>query len=135
MAQKAAIVIFLGLIFALNSVDCSSEPNIQVDVVHNLNEFLRANPTATLLEPVKNGTSPRLTLTYKTGQRVNGDSLQAQLIDWFTYAAPQDVKATFNYPVSGTGAIVSYIQVDIEQVRGYDITYSDITLIVIEQQF
>lgn len=132
MAQKAALSIFLALIFALNTVNCSSEPNIQVDVVHNLTEFLRANPTATLLEPVKNGPSSRVQLTYKTGDRVNGDSLKAQKADWFNYASPQDVKVTLNYPDGGTGAIVTYIQVDVEQVRKY---YHDITLIVIEQQF
>lgn len=45
----------------------------------------------------------------------SGDSLQATDSSNYAWGAPQDVKLSLKYPRSGTGATISYIQIDVEQ--------------------
>lgn len=80
MARVVLISIFVALIILFSSVECSNDApstNIELTVVQNLTDYLRANPDVKLLhplikEPLTAGPSPRIKLIYKTGNRVNG---------------------------------------------------------------
>lgn len=46
----------------------------------------------------------------------SGDSLQGFAEKNFDYTTPQEIKVTVQYPGSGVGAVISYVQIDVEQV-------------------
>lgn len=80
MTRLVLISIFVALTVNIISVECSNDApstNIELTVVQNLTDYLRANPDVKLLhpmikEPLTAGPSPRTKLIYKTGNRVNG---------------------------------------------------------------
>lgn len=48
--------------------------------------------------------------------QISGDRLQATDSDEKHWNTPQNAKITFNYPKSGVGAVITFIQLLVEQV-------------------
>lgn len=46
-----------------------------------------------------------------------GDGLVASDSNQASWGTAQDVKTALNYPKSGVGAVVTYVQIDVEQVN------------------
>lgn len=49
----------------------------------------------------------------------SGDSLQATDANNATWNTPQNVKSQLRYPKQGTGAVVTYVEVNVDQVILY----------------
>lgn len=49
--------------------------------------------------------------------RISGDRLVASATGSQQWGTTQDVKLTLTYPRSGTGAVVTFIQIPVEQVN------------------
>ncbi|XP_058451478.1 uncharacterized protein LOC131430450 [Malaya genurostris] len=93
------------------------EPNgmeAKIQIVENISDFKAAHPELELL-PMESVRSPRQQILYTVGSRVAGDQLVASVQDGWSWATLQDVKLTLTYPTSGVGAVVSYVQVVVNQ--------------------
>ena len=85
-----------------------------VQVVQDIDAFKRANPDVNLV-PLERSVG-RGQIRYSAGQRVSGDKLVAQDSDSETYSSPQDIILTLQYPASGQGSIVTFVDVIVNQV-------------------
>ncbi|XP_055298550.1 uncharacterized protein LOC129566535, partial [Sitodiplosis mosellana] len=59
--------------------------------------------------------STRVTITYKLGKRVSGDRLVSSGTQNQQWTLPQNISQSLIYPRNGVGAIVTYIEVVVEQ--------------------
>ncbi|XP_011177159.1 uncharacterized protein LOC105208808 [Zeugodacus cucurbitae] len=98
------------------SNDISLEEVRQITVVKDINEFKKNHPGLALVALKKENSKARSgsTVEYKLGGRVQGDSLVAQIADAFVYEEPKDVTVQLTYPQSGTGSIVTYVEISCE---------------------
>lgn len=84
MARLVVVSVCLAFVLATSCVRCSNDAlssSLEVAVVQNLTEYLKANPNVKLLqrlnkEPLTAAPSPRLQITYKIGNRINGNKLK-----------------------------------------------------------
>lgn len=84
MARLVVVSACLALVLATSCVECSNgalSSSLEIAVVQNLTEYLKANPNVKLLqrlikEPLAAAPSPRLQITYKIGNRINGKKLK-----------------------------------------------------------
>ncbi|XP_055382216.1 uncharacterized protein LOC129612572 [Condylostylus longicornis] len=111
------ILITLCLIAAaVSSPAKNAKDDIKVNllVVENIEEFKKAYAELELI-PLKAEVTPLGILRHSAGRRVAGDRLVARGQDGQNWPTPRDVQLTLRYPTSGVGAIVSYIQVTVDQ--------------------
>ncbi|XP_055540345.1 uncharacterized protein LOC129727011 [Wyeomyia smithii] len=86
----------------------------RIEVVQDIAAFKAANPDVDLI-PMEVARSPRQQFVYTLGGRVNGDRLVGSLQDGQSWSILQDIALTLRYPQSGVGAVVSYVQVVVNQ--------------------
>lgn len=111
-------IFLIALIIGVQAVEELKTAQVNVHVVPSIQRYLKANPTAnvTELNLVQN---VRLSQNlYTLGSRRAGDRLVATDNGWAQYPFKQDLELTVRYPASGTGAIVTYMQVVITQDNG-----------------
>ncbi|KAH8323795.1 hypothetical protein KR067_001027 [Drosophila pandora] len=108
-------LILLGCLVASGAA--SVLPSTRILVVKDIKEFAVQHPGVHLqamekeVVPSKAREAGSLTVRYNLGARIGGDRLVAQGADTFNYSQLQDVSLQLTYPESGTGAIVSYVQI------------------------
>ncbi|XP_055298541.1 uncharacterized protein LOC129566526 [Sitodiplosis mosellana] len=114
--------IYLILAFAFNWVKCFDEAadlNVKV-TIQNLTTFLNENSEIKELFPlVKEQVSHDPTslskLTYSAGERVDGDQLVATVSESYSWNTSGDRRLVITYPRAGAGALITYIQIVVEQ--------------------
>lgn len=95
----------------------------QVILVDDIEEYRKEHPEAELIPLAKPAPQPRAGIRYTLGWRQTGDRLVAQKSDFTSYSGPRDVQLVLTYPSSGTGSVVTYVQIEVNQStnegRGY----------------
>ncbi|XP_053681535.1 uncharacterized protein LOC128732315 [Sabethes cyaneus] len=86
----------------------------RIEIVKDIAAFQAAHPELELV-PMEVSRSPRQQIVYTVGGRVAGDRLVGTSQDSQSWGTSQDVTLTLSYPQSGTGAVVSYVQVVVNQ--------------------
>jgi len=131
MGRLVAFAVCLSLTIALNSAEFSAkslDSNIDVNVQNLtftiLNEDKAFKVSYPLIqEQLSDGKSPKLQINYRLGLRISGDRLVATAAGSNSWTSAQDVKLALSYPKTGIGAIITYLQVIVEQStnigRGY----------------
>lgn len=143
MTLRRAVV--FALLLAVAAVKCAEESGFIVTVIPNMSEFLDKHPGADLtpLELVNNADEdaparPAITRTYRIGFRIagkklrliknysmnlieslcilSGDRLLAQDQAQQSWVTPQDVNVNLSYPQRGIGAVITYLEVVVDQV-------------------
>ncbi|KAH8236887.1 hypothetical protein KR026_005684 [Drosophila bipectinata] len=96
-------------------------PSPRILVVKDIKEFVAQNPSVHLQALEKEIVLPKardaglLSVRYNLGARISGDRLVAQSADTYGYTQYQDVSLQLTYPESGSGAIVSYVEITCTQ--------------------
>lgn len=116
-------IIVVGLILAVtfhSVANAELGSDIRINVVESLAEFLNANPGVKLQPLMKeektDGPSPYIQLIHRAGGRISGDRFLAADQGSQSWSSPQDVQLNLNYPKSGIGAIVTFIEIIVDQV-------------------
>lgn len=130
----------VGVLFVvqlLGGVLCSpagtpkSNVLVSIETVADIGAYRRAHPELTLVDVPLQATklvgqgdaSGRQQIVYTLGSRTAGDRLVGLSSDNKSWSSPQDVKLNLQYPTAGSGAVVSYVEVVVNQStaqgRGY----------------
>lgn len=122
MFIKALLVAFaVGLVLATD--EKLADTKAEILLVDDIEKYKEEHPGVVLVELDKPTQQPRVGIRYTLGNRIGGDGLVAQKSDYTSYAGPRDVQLVLTYPTSGSGAVVTYVQVDVNQStnlgRGY----------------
>lgn len=119
MSRVILIIVLLITIIRVD-VDATASNDNQLEAnlefVDNINDFKTNNPQL-LLFPLNKVNNGKQGIIYTVGQRVAGDHLISTLAESNNWGSLQNVALTLTYPKSGYGNIVSYVQVNINQVK------------------
>lgn len=119
---KLVALILATVVALVASEEQPAAIEAQVEIVQNIGAFKAANPDVELV-PLDIARSTRQQIVYSVGNRISGDRLVATDSNGQSWSSLQDVALTLNYPRSGTGAVVTYVQVVVNQSsnqgRGY----------------
>lgn len=93
------------------------KPKSEIVLVDDIEEYRRDHPGVELYEMEKPVQQPGVGIRYTLGTRQPGDEVVAEESDHLMYETHRDVELVTNYPSSAgeTGAIVTYIQIDVNQ--------------------
>lgn len=107
--------------FFLISAAPIDEANSRVDVivVENVTDYLKTAPEVFDLVRLEKTNLTRTQIRYTAGRRVGGDRVVASNVGNQSWGVAQDVALTLAYPANGVGAIVSYIEIIVNQVIPY----------------
>ncbi|XP_055640643.1 uncharacterized protein LOC129778033 [Toxorhynchites rutilus septentrionalis] len=86
----------------------------RITLVDDIAAFKAANPQVELI-PMEIARNARMQIVYTMGNRVSGDRLVASRQDGQSWSSLQDVTLILRYPQSGTGSVVSFVQVVVNQ--------------------
>lgn len=119
MSQTVLIIVLLSILIHAD-VDASSDHILEANwvFVDNINDYKTNNPQL-LLFPLNKVGNGKQGIKYTVGQRVAGDRLISTLAENHNWVGLQNVALTLTYPKSGYGNIVSYVQININQVNLY----------------
>uniref|UniRef100_A0A182PQ54 Transcription activator mbf2 n=1 Tax=Anopheles epiroticus TaxID=199890 RepID=A0A182PQ54_9DIPT len=128
----------VGLLFLvgftlLGSAICTpvAEQTVRVslETVADLETFRKANPDLVVTplvarpEAISEGASARQQIVYSVGAHSAGERLVGLTSNQQSWPTPQDVRLNLQYPTAGVGAVVTYVEVVVQQStsqgRGY----------------
>lgn len=99
----------------------SSAVHVSIETISNLTEFQKAHPDL-IIEPLTsrseistNDGTTRLQIVYTVGAHVSGDRLVGLSSDSKSWSTLQDVRLDLQYPTAGLGAVVTYVEVVVNQ--------------------
>ncbi|XP_031628629.1 uncharacterized protein LOC116344295 isoform X2 [Contarinia nasturtii] len=127
MGRLGAFTVCLILAIAMNSSEFSAE-SLDSNIVQDLSTLWNEDKAVVALYPLikeklSDNESTKLQINYRLGNRIAGDRLVATAAGSNSWTSAQDIKLTLNYPKTGIGSIVTYLQVIVEQStnigRGY----------------
>ncbi|XP_001664091.2 uncharacterized protein LOC5578882 [Aedes aegypti] len=118
-------VVLFALAFGV-AIASAEEKHLQIDakieVVQDIAAFKAAHPELDVV-PLEVARSTRQQIVYTLGNRLSGDRLVGTSQDGTSWSSLQDVTLNLRYPQAGSGAVVSYVQVVVNQSsnqgRGY----------------
>lgn len=87
----------------------------KLEFIKNIDDFKTNNPQL-VLYPLDRVGMGKQGIRYTIGQRKSGDRLISTLAKDNYWGSLQDVSLTLTYPTSGYGYVVTYVQVNINQV-------------------
>ncbi|XP_052900763.1 uncharacterized protein LOC128307082 [Anopheles moucheti] len=108
--------------------DVSSSVQVSIETIPDLAAFRKANPDLHIVPLASRsapeaGGSTRQVITYTIGQHSSGERLVGMASNQQSWTTPQDVKLELQYPTAGVGAVVTYVEVVVNQSssagRGY----------------
>ncbi|XP_055919569.1 uncharacterized protein LOC129951451 [Eupeodes corollae] len=67
------------------------------------------------LIPMSQDRDTKGVIRYTLGNRSSGDRLVSQASDSVSWNTPQSVQLRLEYPASGTGAVITHVQIDVNQ--------------------
>lgn len=118
----SAVVLLALVSVALAEVEEPAAIASTLEVIEDIAAFKAAHPELDVV-PLESYRNARQQIVYTLGNRVSGDRLVATSQDGQSWATLQDVTLNLRYPQAGTGAVVSYVQVVVNQSsnqgRGY----------------
>ncbi|XP_065073452.1 uncharacterized protein LOC135697597 [Ochlerotatus camptorhynchus] len=118
----SAIVLIALVSVALADVEEPAGIEYTLNVVQDIDAYKAAHPELDVV-PLEASRNARQQIVYTLGNRVSGDRLVATNQDGQSWSTLQDVSLDLSYPQSGVGAVVSYVQVVVNQSsnqgRGY----------------
>uniref|UniRef100_A0A182Q704 Uncharacterized protein n=1 Tax=Anopheles farauti TaxID=69004 RepID=A0A182Q704_9DIPT len=98
-----------------------SAVHVTIEAVPDLAAFQRAHPELTI-EPLMsrsetspNDSSSRQQIVYTVGAHTSGERLVGLSSDSASWATSQDVRLDLQYPTAGVGAVVTYVEVVVNQ--------------------
>ncbi|XP_055637454.1 uncharacterized protein LOC129776078 [Toxorhynchites rutilus septentrionalis] len=112
--------IIVGAFFALlasNEAKIGNEINpvgARVDIIDDIEAFQTAH-SHVQITPLNATRNVHQQIIYKLGNRVVGDRLVGTATDSKTYPTLKDVTLNIAYPTSGVGAIITYVQIVVNQ--------------------
>jgi Transcription activator MBF2 len=113
-----SIICVVALIIGANAFEDVSEAKVLLVGPGGMAKFLQANPNVTVTE-LEMSRNPRYNqIWYTLGSRQSGDGLVGINNGWAQYPSKQNLELTITYPINGSGAIVTYLQVLISQDNG-----------------
>lgn len=116
--KSFAILVALYLIHAAEASEEKPQAEVKLLVVQNINDYLQANPNATLI-PLQMSHQAKLSQNlYSIGARRPGDRLVGTDSGWAQYPSKQNLELSVWYPSNGVGAVVTYVQILITQDTG-----------------
>ncbi|XP_055612568.1 uncharacterized protein LOC129759151 [Uranotaenia lowii] len=112
------------LAISVGAATLKQQADARIQVVEDIAAFRAANPAIKLIPMELSQTkNARQQITYTVGNRQSGDRLVSVNQDSASWPTLQDVKLTLSYPVSGVGAVVTYVEIVVQQSsnkgRGY----------------
>uniref|UniRef100_A0A182W4R3 Uncharacterized protein n=1 Tax=Anopheles minimus TaxID=112268 RepID=A0A182W4R3_9DIPT len=136
MSPPSAMLIWLGVALiqllggaSCNPVDVTSSVQVSIETIPDLEAFRKAHPDLQIVPltaraaNVKEADSTRQLITYTVGTHSSGERLVGMASNQQSWATPQDVKLDLQYPTAGVGAVVTYVEVVVNQSsptgRGY----------------
>lgn len=140
MSPLCTLVLCLSvtLLQQLGSITCtpvktesalSSAVQVSIEAVPDLSAFQKAHPDLTIVpltarsEIATNDGSGRLQIVYSVGAHTSGERLVGLSSDNKSWSTQQDVRLDVQYPTAGVGAVVTYVEVVVNQSnpqgRGY----------------
>ncbi|XP_060662494.1 uncharacterized protein LOC132795654 [Drosophila nasuta] len=111
------LVAIFGCLIAgsLAGVNRDSYVHRDIIVVKDVRDFAAKHPGLKLQrmdrQPVSARAAAAQSVRYTLGARITDDRLVAQNADVFNYASSNDVSLQVTYPETGTGAIVTYVEI------------------------
>lgn len=91
---------------------------------HIYTNLIRSNPARFVLQPRQVGgvaatttTTTTTTITYRLGTRVSGDRVIASSSSSQQWSVVQNITQNLTYPRSGIGAIITYVEIVVDQVN------------------
>lgn len=114
--KMKVIILLVAIICGATAVDdLQNVAEVKVKVVDSIERFKKENPTLELL-PMNLVRSPRLAQNiYTLGSRLSGDYLVASNFGSVQYPIKQNLELNIRYPANGIGAIVTSVQITINQ--------------------
>ncbi|XP_055382332.1 uncharacterized protein LOC129612652 [Condylostylus longicornis] len=97
--------------------EINDDLKVDITVVEDIEEFKNTHPSLELTPLFSDELqeSPFGVIRHTAGSRVAGDRLVASGSGGQSWATPQDVQLSLQYPKSGTGAVLSYVEVLVDQ--------------------
>lgn len=117
MSKIIVAAVICSLFVAIQAASLPKQTSTSTIIVEDIDEYLRQNPHLKIEAELEQSVSDKYLIRYSLGRRVYGDRLVGRSSESNSYGQPQDVLFRLSYPVEGQGAIVSYIQIDVDQVR------------------
>lgn len=111
------IVLLIILVSSLVSAD-DHQLEAKLKFIENIDDFKSNNPQL-VLYPLNRAGTGKKGIIYSVGQRRSGDRLVSQLAENNQWESLKDVALTVTYPASGSGYVVTYVQININQVKIY----------------
>lgn len=113
-----SIIIFAILLIGSQADEDLKDGKVEIQVVDSIKNFIRDNPDVSLMEMTLDS-SPRLKqILYTVGARKSGDRIVATDGNWAQYPSKQNLELSLWYPLNGVGAVITYVQVLINQDDG-----------------
>lgn len=123
---SVAICLGSALVHLLGSASCvpvSEEPQVlgsivTIETVPDIDAFIRANPELTVVELPSTKAEvaqSRHQIVYTLGYHIANERLIGLSSDNKSWSTPQNVKLDLQYPTAGTGGVVSYVEVVVNQ--------------------
>ncbi|EAT33840.1 AAEL013885-PA [Aedes aegypti] len=118
-------IVLFAVAFGVAIASTEEEPlqiDAKIEVVQDIAAFKAAHPELDVV-PLEVARSTRQQIVYTLGNRLSGDRLVGTSQDGTSWSSLQDVTLNLRYPQAGSGAVVSYVQVVVNQSsnqgRGY----------------
>lgn len=125
----AGVMVLQLLGCALGTPVDASSVHVTVETIPDLEAFRKANPDLHIApltprsEQLTEGGSTRQVITYTVGSHAAGERLVGMASNQQSWSTLQDVKLELQYPTAGVGAVVTYVEVVVNQSsstgRGY----------------
>lgn len=113
-----SILIFLTFLVVAQAAEDFKSSSATVQVIEDIEKFRKTNPNVTITELELNRNTRLNQNWYTLGGRQVNDRLVAIDGGWAQYPSKQNLELRIWYPINGAGAIISYIQILINQDNG-----------------
>ncbi|KAM7350004.1 uncharacterized protein ACRADG_008702 [Cochliomyia hominivorax] len=112
-----AVLCFVNLELEAANVPLAPMPQQQqrnIELIHDIKEFIKQHPQLKLIRLNKKAPDNHRSqsVKYTLGNRVSGDRMVGQYADTFFYPAKKDVSTQVTYPETGTGSVVTSVDIN-----------------------
>lgn len=114
MLRVVFIITLVSTLVCAEVID-NHQVEAKLEFIKNIDDFKTNNPQL-VLYPLNRVGMGKQGIQYTVGQRTSGDRLISQLAKNNNWGSLQDVSLTLTYPTTGYGYVVTYVQVNINQV-------------------
>lgn len=113
-----SILIFLTFLVVAQAAEDFKSSSATVQVIEDIEKFRKTNPNVTITELELNRNTRLNQNWYTLGGRQVNDRLVAIDGGWAQYPSKQNLELRIWYPINGAGAIITFVQILINQDSG-----------------